>query len=199
MSFRICFDSIKKARRRATRRRSTKYAPSQASANDACSICLGEFGKKKHVLSCGHAFHFKCVARWLVNTQSCPICRCVPAPAIFAGIQFKKTQPGVCPAISRVLCANSYQRFAPISRIDEGVQEHFTQILFILKEAFSQEGGAFLGWRPFTKEHLVELCRAEEWVYIDNWDDGAAFVNEFPQKITEFLILYCKYDSNKAF
>ena len=100
--------------------------------------------------------------------------------------------------VSRILCANDYQKFAPISRIDERVHEHFTQILFILKEAFSQEGGYFPGWRPFTKEYLMGLCKVEEYVYTHNWEDGTAFVDEFPQKIIEFLILYCDYESDKS-
>ena len=120
------------------------------------------------------------------------------APAPFAGIHFKKPMPGLCPVVSRMLCGSIHPEFAPISRIDEGAQDHFTQILFILKEAFSQEGGGFQGWRPFTKDYLVELCKLEEYVYRNNWDCGAAFVDAFPQKIVEFLILYCDYESNKS-
>ena len=117
------------------------------------------------------------------------------APAPFAGIHFKKSVPGLCPVVSHLICGTTHPKFAPISRIDEGAQDHFTQILFILKEALSRESGYFPGWRPFTKDYLIELCKLEEHVYKDNWQDGDAFVDEFPQKIIEFLILYCNYES----
>ncbi|PIM99632.1 Anaphase-promoting complex (APC), subunit 11 [Handroanthus impetiginosus] len=43
-----------------------------------CAICLGEFveGEDVRILPrCNHAFHVKCVDRWLVLHSSCPTCR----------------------------------------------------------------------------------------------------------------------------
>jgi hypothetical protein len=27
-------------------------------------------------LSCGHAFHYKCIIKWFVTSEDCPTCRC---------------------------------------------------------------------------------------------------------------------------
>lgn len=42
-----------------------------------CSICFddmcGALGTA--TMTCGHQFHLGCVARWLLKTESCPLCR----------------------------------------------------------------------------------------------------------------------------
>lgn len=46
--------------------------------NKECSICLYEFNcgdKMKRMPSCLHAFHAKCLDRWLKVNATCPICR----------------------------------------------------------------------------------------------------------------------------
>ena len=44
-----------------------------------CSICLEEVPSTNSAshkrLSCGHAFHFKCIIRWFVTSDECPCCR----------------------------------------------------------------------------------------------------------------------------
>ncbi|KAI4356146.1 hypothetical protein L6164_000192 [Bauhinia variegata] len=43
-----------------------------------CPICLGEFekGDKVRMLpKCNHAFHVRCIDRWLMSNSSCPTCR----------------------------------------------------------------------------------------------------------------------------
>lgn len=42
-----------------------------------CLICGDEFAVKATVttMSCGHGFHDKCIARWLRQQNSCPVCR----------------------------------------------------------------------------------------------------------------------------
>lgn len=39
-----------------------------------CSICLNTFNNVR-ITSCGHAFCCDCLGMWLVNRNSCPICR----------------------------------------------------------------------------------------------------------------------------
>lgn len=45
-----------------------------------CSICMDEVPSTNSAnnkrLSCGHAFHFKCIMKWFVTSNECPTCRC---------------------------------------------------------------------------------------------------------------------------
>ncbi len=42
-----------------------------------CSICLQKFNKsdKINILICKHQYHENCIKEWLVNNNSCPLCR----------------------------------------------------------------------------------------------------------------------------
>ena len=44
---------------------------------DNCSICLENDNQQEisKIEKCGHCFHTNCVQRWLVENNSCPICR----------------------------------------------------------------------------------------------------------------------------
>ena len=101
----------------------------------------------------------------------------------------------------------------PIVYIDESIRDHMTQIIFILKESFTDTGNiggrllswrgvgrggltdghefGFTGWKPFSKESLITLCKGEYGIYKDNWPDGNTFVSEFPEKINTFIESYC--------
>jgi hypothetical protein len=48
----------------------------QNSDNDKCLICLEEFKIKNQVLylPCLHLFHSRCIVRWLLDKNTCPIC-----------------------------------------------------------------------------------------------------------------------------
>ncbi|KAF5810400.1 putative transcription factor C2H2 family [Helianthus annuus] len=52
-------------------------AQGKMSEVDACCICLGEYEKKEKMgrLECGHRFHAKCIRRWLLSKNVCPMCR----------------------------------------------------------------------------------------------------------------------------
>ena len=41
-----------------------------------CSLCLDEFATQETcTLSCNHGFHIKCITKWLIRKQECPLCR----------------------------------------------------------------------------------------------------------------------------
>ena len=42
-----------------------------------CSICLDEFKNEDILkkLNCSHIFHKDCLAPWINNNKSCPLCR----------------------------------------------------------------------------------------------------------------------------
>ncbi|XP_041000607.1 E3 ubiquitin-protein ligase MBR2-like [Juglans microcarpa x Juglans regia] len=45
--------------------------------NESCCICQEEYvnGDDLGNLDCGHGFHFDCIKQWLVQKNSCPICK----------------------------------------------------------------------------------------------------------------------------
>ena len=81
-------------------------------------------------------------------------------------------------------------RYPPLLYIHEVIEEHFTQILFIIKED-SIKDKRFSGWKSFTKNDLVKLCEKDYPIYLHNFSDKEKFVNEFPKKIDEFIDLFC--------
>lgn len=42
-----------------------------------CTICFEPINERtgSATLSCGHLFHFGCLARWILKNQTCPYCR----------------------------------------------------------------------------------------------------------------------------
>ncbi len=43
---------------------------------DDCSICMEKIKKRDtHALLCCHKFHPKCIIRWLLTKNTCPLCR----------------------------------------------------------------------------------------------------------------------------
>lgn len=48
------------------------------SLNAGCAICLMDFeeGAKLIQLPCRHAFHSKCIRKWLKQSNRCPLCMC---------------------------------------------------------------------------------------------------------------------------
>tara|TARA_Y100000022_G_C12947029_1_gene238597 strand:- start:41 stop:397 length:357 start_codon:yes stop_codon:yes gene_type:complete len=43
--------------------------------NEICIICMEEGNKKFIKLNCEHFFHKKCLKKWIINNNSCPLCR----------------------------------------------------------------------------------------------------------------------------
>ena len=87
---------------------------------------------------------------------------------------------------------NPKSKHPPIHWINEVIQEHFTQILFILKESFTNENDGFTGWKSFTRKYLFEICEKDYAIYEKEWTpNGKEFIELFPDKINEFLEKYC--------
>jgi hypothetical protein len=40
-----------------------------------CAVCLNEIRQSAMVTQCGHAFHAKCLLRWMQEEMVCPVCR----------------------------------------------------------------------------------------------------------------------------
>ena len=55
----------------------TPYMHTNEKDTRSCVICLSKFELKSKIrpLPCNHAFHAKCVDKWLRTNRTCPICR----------------------------------------------------------------------------------------------------------------------------
>lgn len=42
---------------------------------DECPVCYEELTSGVYKTECGHAFHWKCMNRWMEKNNTCPICR----------------------------------------------------------------------------------------------------------------------------
>lgn len=83
-----CYNERRKRRRHRLAKRHLKKIPTinfkKGDHYEICAICLDEFkeGVKLRLLTCGHAYHPKCIDPWLTeNRRNCPICKqklCVP-------------------------------------------------------------------------------------------------------------------------
>jgi hypothetical protein len=50
--------------------------PVESDPEDACSICCEPMKKTDACrMSCAHVFHDRCLARWIMRSMSCPLCR----------------------------------------------------------------------------------------------------------------------------
>ena len=86
---------------------------------------------------------------------------------------------------------NQELMFTPILYINSSIAEHYTQIVHILKEHFSNLKDGFSGWSSFTKETLIKECKQNEFVYKENLSNGQHFVDAFPEKIDTFIEKFC--------
>ena len=79
----------------------------------------------------------------------------------------------------------------PFLYINEGVEEHTTQIMYLLKQTFIDRRKGFMGWQPFTKDQLTKLCKDDAFVYKENFRNGNKFIDDFPQALDHFLNEFC--------
>ena len=89
-------------------------------------------------------------------------------------------------------------QYAPLVAIDESVEDHMTQIIFILKEEFTtaysgfpNTTSGFMGWKPFSKDFLTKICTERHAPIYKAWDNGPEFIADFPRRIDQFIECYC--------
>lgn len=83
------------------------------------------------------------------------------------------------------------QMYPPILYINSSIEEHFTQIVYIIKEHFTNLRDGFTGWDNFTKKTLLKLTKNDAFIYHNNYENGHEFTRQFPEKIDEFIEKYC--------
>ena len=84
---------------------------------------------------------------------------------------------------------NDKYKYLPISFIDENISNHFTLILFTLKEYFKNIDFGFEGWNYFKKNELLKLIQSDSLIYISQYN--IEFYKKFPKMIDAFLEIYC--------
>ncbi|KAK1359377.1 hypothetical protein POM88_043851 [Heracleum sosnowskyi] len=59
------------------RKRTTLAFIRKVGKEEECSICVNKFEINEYIciLECGHMFHHHCLAPWLLNNSTCPLCR----------------------------------------------------------------------------------------------------------------------------
>ena len=85
----------------------------------------------------------------------------------------------------------------PFLYVNEAVEEHTTQIIYLLKENFVDRSKGFIGWQPFTKDLLTKLFKDDAYVYKENFSDGNQFVDDFPKALDHFLNEFCTNIDNE--
>ncbi|XP_078447649.1 RING-H2 finger protein ATL77-like [Wolffia australiana] len=55
------------------------YSPAPGKYAEPCAICLEDFemGEEVATLRCCHSFHARCIARWLTQSNNCPLCKSI--------------------------------------------------------------------------------------------------------------------------
>ena len=57
---------------------SSEAASSEVGHGDDCVICLAPISERAIVVPCNHCvFDFACLAYWLKEQSTCPLCRCL--------------------------------------------------------------------------------------------------------------------------
>ncbi|XP_031556063.1 RING finger protein 24-like [Actinia tenebrosa] len=55
----------------------SKWLKKSTLKDDMCTICLDDFKSREEInmCRCGHAYHHKCIMKWLEIRETCPICQ----------------------------------------------------------------------------------------------------------------------------
>lgn len=68
---RIRYDGLRRGNYRK------KWLKKVSLKSDTCAICLEDFQHKEEIsiCRCGHAYHHKCIMKWMEIKETCPICQ----------------------------------------------------------------------------------------------------------------------------
>lgn len=68
---RIRYDGLRRGNYRK------KWLKKVSLKSDTCAICLDDFQHKEEIsiCRCGHAYHHKCIMKWMEIKETCPICQ----------------------------------------------------------------------------------------------------------------------------
>ena len=65
--------SVTDRRRRAT---SNRACDTSSNTTQTCAICLSQISVNEfEILPCAHSYHQRCIQRWIMQSQTCPVCR----------------------------------------------------------------------------------------------------------------------------
>uniref|UniRef100_A0A8C4QUR7 Ring finger protein 24 n=1 Tax=Eptatretus burgeri TaxID=7764 RepID=A0A8C4QUR7_EPTBU len=98
-------------------------------AYETCAVCLEDFKVKDKlgICPCRHAFHKKCLIRWLHIRKSCPLCISpIPLPGNFSPAKLPSTAialPMDSPAGQQLLLSSTHTAHAEASPIGRTVVE----------------------------------------------------------------------------
>ncbi|KAG9486634.1 hypothetical protein GDO78_006813 [Eleutherodactylus coqui] len=70
----------------STSKLQSQGAPSDASPDSKCPICLDRFDNVSHLDRCLHRFCFRCIQEWAKNKAECPLCK-QPFNSIFHSVR----------------------------------------------------------------------------------------------------------------
>jgi len=193
VSYKVNFNKIKGCFNLELNFQEEKYKETNESVD--CPICFDEFEENIEVikLPCNHIYHKDCITQWFSRSLSCPNCRIDlnNNNKKFTGVNFSDESLILyLPSVEIAPDFIEYWLTVTLS-IDEAEKDHFTQILFMLKESFYNIEERTVDWKPFTKDYIIDICKADERIYIENWSNGLEYIDEFPEKIDEFIESYC--------
>ena len=99
--------------------------------------------------------------------------------------------------IEGIFIRGSYQGSKVHVLTDESIHNHFVQILYLLKDLFTDQNSVII-WRSFTKNELIQCIKRDEDIYTDPENEfGVNFYNYFYQATEIFLESYCVVSDNK--
>ena len=63
--------------RRAVTRLELRVVTAEDAKEADCTVCLEQLGLGAEMrrLPCGHAYHRRCVDKWLIRRRKCPLCK----------------------------------------------------------------------------------------------------------------------------